>query len=85
MQAINHYIIIEKMKEEPKTTNGLLITDSQTKDIRYLKGEVVSVGNLTEGLKENDIIYYDRHAGHGIEFDNKLYHVIKQQDVVIVA
>ena len=73
------------MKEEPKTTNGLLITDSQTKDIRYLKGEVVSVGNLTEGLKENDIIYYDRHAGHGIEFDNKLYHVIKQQDVVIVA
>jgi co-chaperonin GroES (HSP10) len=85
MQAINHYIIIEKMKEEPKTTNGLLITDSQTKDIRYLKGKVVSLGNLTEGLKENDIIYYDRHAGHGIEFDNKLYHVIKQQDVVIVA
>ena len=73
------------MKEEPKTTNGLLITDSQTKDIRYLKGKVVSLGNLTEGLKENDIIYYDRHAGHGIEFDNKLYHVIKQQDVVIVA
>jgi len=85
MQAINYYIIIEKIKEEPKTTNGLLITDSQTKDIRYLKGKVVSVGNLTEGLKENDIIYYDRHAGHGIEFDNKLYHVIKQQDVVIVA
>jgi len=84
MQAINHYIIIEKIKEEPKTTNGLLITDSQTKDVRYLKGKIISVGNLTEGLNEGNIIFYDRHAGHGIEFNDTLYHVIKQQDVVVV-
>ena len=85
MQAINYYIIIEKIKEEPKATNGLLITDNHTKDVRYLKGKIVSVGNLTEGLNEGDIIFYDRHAGHGIEFDNSLFHVIKQQDVVVVA
>ena len=85
MQAINNYIIIEKIKEEPKKQNGLLITDSHTKDIRYLKGRIISVGNLTEGLKENDIIYYDRHAGHGIEFSRDFYHVIRQQDVVIVV
>jgi co-chaperonin GroES (HSP10) len=84
MKAVNNYIIIDKIKEEPKEHNGLIITDSHTKDVRYLKAKIVSVGNLTEGLKENDTIYYDRHAGHGIEFDNKLYHVIKQQDVVIV-
>jgi co-chaperonin GroES (HSP10) len=84
MQAINNYIIIDKIKEEPKKTNGLLITESQTKDVRYLKGEIISVGNFTEGLKEGDVIYYDKHAGHGVEFDNHLYHVIKQQDVVIV-
>ena len=84
MQAINNYIIIEKIKEEPKTTNGLLITDSHTKDVRYLKGKIISVGNLTEGLNEGNIIFYDRHAGHGIEFDNSLFHVIRQQDVVIV-
>ena len=85
MKAVNNYIIIEKIKEEPKKQNGLLITDNHTKDIRYLKGKIVSVGNLTEGLKENDIIYYDRHAGHGIEYADTLYHVIRQQDVVIVA
>lgn len=84
MQAINHYIIIEKIKEEPKTINGLLITDNHTKDVRYLKGKIVSVGNLTEGLNEGNIIFYDRHAGHGIEFNDSLYHVIKQQDVVVV-
>jgi co-chaperonin GroES (HSP10) len=85
MKAINNYIIIQKIKEEPKKQNGLFITDNHTKDVRYLKGKIISVGNLTEGLKENDIIYYDRHAGHGIEYADTLYHVIRQQDVVIVA
>lgn len=84
MKAVNNYIIINKIKEEPQKTNGLLIMDSHTKDIRYLKGQIVSVGNLTEGLNVGDFIYYDRHSGHGIEFDDKLYHVIKQQDVVLV-
>lgn len=84
MKAVNNYIIIEKIKEEPQQKNGLLIMDNHTKDIRYLKGRVVSLGNLTEGLKENDYIYYDRHAGHGIELDSKLLHVIRQQDVVLV-
>lgn len=84
MQAVNHYIIIEKIKEEPKNVNGLLITDTVTNDVRYLKGKVISVGNNTEVLKKDDIIYYDRHAGHGIDWDGKLYYVIKQQDVVIV-
>lgn len=84
MQAVNHYIIVEKIKEEPKNVNGLLITDSVTNDVRYLKGKVISVGNNTEVLKKDDIIYYDKHAGHGIDWDGKLYYVIKQQDVVIV-
>jgi|TARA_R100001510_G_C7635242_1_gene193516 co-chaperonin GroES (HSP10) len=84
MKAINYYIIIEKIKEEPKTVNGLLITDDIKKDVRYSKGKVISFGEETKGLKKDDIIYYNKHAGHGIEFDNKLFHVIKQQDVVVV-
>ena len=84
MQAVNHYIIVEKIKEEPKNVNGLLITDSVTNDVRYLKGKVISVGNNTEVLKQGDVIYYDKHAGHGIDWGGKLYYVIKQQDVVIV-
>ena len=85
MKAINYYIIIEKIKEEPKTVNGLLITDDIKKDVRYSKGKVISFGEETKGLKKDDIIYYNKHAGHGIEFDNKLFHVIKQQDVVLVG
>lgn len=85
MRAVNNYVVIEKIKEEPKKQNGLLITDTHTDDIRYLKGKILSVGNLTEGIKENDIVYYDRHAGHGIEYNEKLYHVVRQQDIVLVV
>jgi co-chaperonin GroES (HSP10) len=85
MQAVNNYIIIDPIKEEIKEEEGLLIMDQHVDDIRYLKANVISTGNLTEGIKVGDTIYYDRRAGHGIEYDNNLYQVIKQQDVVLVG
>ena len=85
MQAVNNYIIIDPIKEDPKKEEGLLIIDQHVDDIRYLKANVISTGNLTEGIKIGDTIYYDRRAGHGIEYDNNLYQVIKQQDVVLVG
>jgi co-chaperonin GroES (HSP10) len=85
MQAINNYVIIEPIKEEAKKEKGLLIMDQHVDDVRYLKAKIISVGNFTEGLKENDIIYYDRRAGYGIEYENKLYQVIRQGDVVLVV
>ena len=56
MKAVNNYIIIQPIKEEPKEEKGLLIMDQHVDDIRYLKGKVISVGNFTEGVKENDTI-----------------------------
>ena len=85
MKAINNFIIIEPIKEEHKKDKGLLIIDQHVDDVRYLKAKIISVGNMTEGVKVNDIIYYDRRAGHGIEYDDNLYQVIRQQDVVLVG
>jgi len=84
MKAVNHYIIIDLIKNEPKKVGGLILTDEVNEDNRYLKAKVVSVGNLVEGINENDIVYYDKHAGHGIQHKDKFYGVIKQQDVVLI-
>jgi len=84
MKAVNHYIIIDLIKNEPKKVGGLILTDEVNEDNRYLKAKVVSVGNLVEGINENDIVYYDKHAGHGIQHKNKFYGVIKQMDVVLI-
>ena len=84
MKAINYYIVIDKIKEAPKKVGGLELTEKQDSDIRYLKGRVVRVGDKIEGLRDGDLIRYDKHAGHGIEFNDTLYYVITVKDVVIV-
>ena len=84
MKAVNHYLIIDIIKDEPKKVGGLILTDEVDEDNRYLKAKVISTGNIVEGIKENDIIYYDKHAGHGIQHKDKFYGVIKQQDVVLI-
>tara|TARA_R100001463_G_scaffold15052_2_gene39397 strand:- start:979 stop:1248 length:270 start_codon:yes stop_codon:yes gene_type:complete len=84
MKAVNDYIVIEKIKEEKKTSGGLLLTDDTDVDNRYKKGKVVSVGNLAEIIKVNSLVMYDQHAGHDIDVLGVMYRVIKLRDVVLV-
>ena len=86
MKAIGRNLIISKTKEgTTKTKGGLLLAENQREDIRYVQATVISVGTEVEGVNKNDIIFYDRHAGHKIEIDKKSYRVIKVQDVVVVT
>ena len=85
MKAVGNYLVIEEVKQKPtKTKGGLLLTDKIKEDIRYRQGVVKSVGSLVQGVKANDNIYYDKHAGFSVEIDENIFLVIKQQDVVIV-
>lgn len=84
MKAINHYVVIDKIKQEQKKIAGLIMTEDLDQDNRYIKAKVISVGNLVEGVVDGDIIHYDKHAGHGIQYKDKLYFVIKVSDIVLV-
>ena len=84
MKAINYFVVVEKIKEAPKKVNGFELTEDQNVDVRYLKGKVISAGHLAEVLSKDDIVDYDKHAGHGIEWKDKLYYVLKLGDIVLV-
>ena len=87
MRAVSLYIVVENIKLEPKKIGGLEISDAIDSDNRYLKGKIVSKGDLCppdEVIKVDDIVYYDKHAGHGIEWNDKLYYVLKLGDIVLV-
>ena len=77
MKAINSFLVVDKIKEKPKPQKGLILTESQADDIRYLRGKVISVGDQIKGIKENDTVWYDKNAGHGIEFNSSYFYVIK--------
>ena len=74
MKAINHYIIIENIKEGPKKVAGLIMTDETDSDNRYLKAKIISTGNLVEGLKDGDVVYYDN-------MQDMIYHTKKNYTV----
>ena len=84
MKAVSYYVVIEKIKGKPKKIAGLELTDKVDSDNRYIKAKVISVGNLVEGVNIGDTIHYDKHAGHGIQWKDKLYYVIRIEDIVIV-
>ena len=84
MKAVNDYIVVEKEKIGPKKIGGLILTEDLDKDNRYVKATIISTGNLVEGLKDKDTIYYDKHAGHGITWKDTMYWVIRARDVVLV-
>ena len=84
MKAVNNYIIVENLKEGPKKVAGLILTEDVDSDNRYIKAKVISTGNLVEGIKDNNIVYYDKHAGHGVQYKDILYQVIRSGDVVLI-
>ena len=85
MKAIGKYIVINPIKDiETKTEGGLILGEKNREDIRYREGDVITIGTQVLGIENGDKVYYDRHAGFGIELDQKQYKVIKENDVVIV-
>jgi co-chaperonin GroES (HSP10) len=84
MQAINDYVIVDIIKEEPKKISGLILTDETDETNRYRKANIISVGNLVEVVKKGDTIFYDKHAGHDIGYNNDVYKVIRSRDIVLV-
>ena len=84
MKAVNNYIIVKKIKTEQKKVAGLIVTEDIDDDNRYIKAKAISVGNLVEGIKDGDVVYYDKHAGHGVQYKETLYYVIRNVDVVLI-
>jgi len=85
MKTVGKNLIIQKIKEGVKETKGgLLLAENQREDIRYIEAKVIKIGDEIVGVKEGDSIFFDRHAGHKIEYDKQIYHIIKITDVVVV-
>lgn len=84
MKIIGQNILIVPFEEETKSKGGLLMSASDTKELRYKKATVVAVGDLATSVKPGNFIYFDKAAGHSIRVNEDIYTVIRLQDVVVV-
>ena len=85
MKAIGRNLVIKMTKVcVSETKGGLLLGEKQREDIRYTEGTVLSVGSEVVGIKEKDIIYFDKNNSHLILIEQELYNVVRMDNVVVV-
>tara|TARA_R110001606_G_scaffold367428_1_gene522953 strand:- start:70 stop:330 length:261 start_codon:yes stop_codon:yes gene_type:complete len=85
MKAIGRNLIVDMSKQGiSQTKGGLLLAEKQREDIRYAEGVVISAGNEVDGIKKNDVIYFDKNNTHQIEIKKEIYNVVNMNNVVVV-
>ncbi len=84
MKAIGKYIVIEEIKEKITTESGILLTSHDSNQFRYKKGKVIVPGTDVDSVKKDDIIYYDKRAGHSMSLNSEMVSIITENDVVVV-
>ena len=84
MQPIGKYIAVKPIDEEIKTKSGLLLSAQDADDFRYKKGKVIKPGSDVTVIKADDVIYYDKSAGHSMLVNNESMTIIEERNVVIV-
>ncbi len=84
MKAIGKYIVIEEINEKITTESGILLTSTDSNQLRYKKGTVIIPGTDVKTVKKDDVIYYDKRAGHSMNLNNEMVSIITENDVVVV-
>ena len=84
MKAIGNYILIEKVESTTKKVGGLIITEKLDSDNRYLKAKIISIGDKVQVLKDGDTIKKKKNRETGVDYNDKIYTVIRDIDVVLV-
>jgi len=84
MNAVGKFIIVTEVRESYKSQGGLLLTSQDNIGMKYREGTVVSVGSLVNGIKKDDVIYYNKVMSHEARIQGELYTVLQEKDVAVV-
>ena len=84
MRVLSKYLLVKRVNEQKQTKTGLLLTGSDSNDMRYHKAVVHSVGDNITGINTSDTILYDKVQSHEIILDNERMTIIQEKDVVCV-
>lgn len=86
IKPLGDRVLVEPTAAEEVTMGGIIIPDSAKE--KPLRGKVLAVGNGTKDeemiLKSGDEVLYGKYAGTEIEFENKKYIIMRQNDVLAV-
>lgn len=83
MKAVGNFIIIKDDEVVQKNELGLIITEKSDNNIRYIIGEVISVGDDVKEVYPGQFVYFDKIAGSELRVKGDKYKAIREKDVVV--
>ena len=82
----NGYAVIDPIKDEGETKEGLFIAEAVEKHKRAKKGKVLSVSSTNVGdngadrpinIKEGDTVLFGEYSGESVEIEGKEYRIVE--------
>ena len=61
-----------------------MLSAEDANSFRYRKGIVITPGSGVTVIEKDNVIYYDRNAGHDMLLKNESVTIIQERDVVVV-
>lgn len=83
MKAVGSFIIIKDEEVIHKNELGLIMTEKSDNNIRYIIGEVMTVGEDVKEVTPGQFVYFDKIAGSEIRIKGDKFKAIRERDVVV--
>lgn len=83
MKAVGSFIIIRDEEVIQKNELGLIMTEKSDNNIRYIIGEVITVGDDVKEVTPGQFVYFDKISGSELRIKGDKLKAIRERDVVV--
>ncbi|MAQ13248.1 MAG: co-chaperone GroES [Sandaracinus sp.] len=92
IRPLGDRLLVKRVKEEEKTSGGIIIPDSAKE--KPIEGKVVSVGNGKRGddgkrvaleVKAGDTVLFGKYAGTEVKIEGEEHLILREDDVLGVV
>ncbi|TSC92678.1 MAG: chaperonin GroES [Candidatus Berkelbacteria bacterium Licking1014_7] len=83
-------VLIEHLKEEEKTSAGIILPDSAKEKPQQAKVLEVGSGKIVDGkrvaleVKKGDTVILSQYSGDDIKFQGKELKIVKEEDILAI-
>ena len=92
IKPLHDYLLIEPVEQETKTSSGIIIPDTASKE-KPQKGTVVASGSgridesgkrVAMEVKVGDSVLYKKWGGTDVKLEGKEYLLVKEEDILAI-
>jgi len=84
MEILNKFILVERVYEKKTSSSGLIMSDEDSNDMRYQRGNVKDVGFNVKVIEGGDTVIFDKVSAHDVLIGDDRFTIIQEKDVACV-